>query len=90
VSLAERTLPRPALNVRPGVYLGGSDEALLLRPYGYTDGDGTNAVINMGVQLGTKHGDPLLDLGLDLVIPPCLFWLIDPLIRLAERTARPA
>jgi hypothetical protein len=84
VSLAEQPVPRPKLKVRPGIRFGGSDEALLLRPYLYADGDWTNAVISTGVQFGTKHGDPLVDFALDLVIPPCLFWLLDPLLRLAK------
>jgi hypothetical protein len=67
--------PPPRLRVRPGVWLGNGAERLRLRAYCNTDGDYTNALINAGVKLETECSY-WLDIGLDLVIPPRLFWLL--------------
>lgn len=78
-------LPAPRLSVRP--FLAGGDVAdlTLPRPFLYADGDGTNAVLNVGVKVGTAYSDPFILFGFDLYVPPALFRLVDPLIALAER-----
>jgi hypothetical protein len=49
-----------------------------LRPYFGHDGDCTNEHIWFGLEwMEAGYGDAMATLGLNLVIPPRLFWLLD-------------
>lgn len=72
---------RRARLVVDGVNLDG---AMLLRPYGWLDGDRDgNAVILFGVNVGAKHVDPFVSIGVELCVAPgsLVFRATAPLYR---------
>lgn len=69
--------PAPEFRCRPFVSFGRLGDMTRPRLFCYPDGDKTNAVVNLGIRVSAESVDDLFTLGLDLSIPPRLFWLLD-------------